>query len=354
MEGSIVKARTGKFITARHRRIARGFSLVEMMVAITIGLIILAAVSAVFVSSKRSYSTQDRLARLQENARFAIQFLTRDIRMAGYSGCAKDITNVNNTLNNSASFVYSAQIPIEGIENAASTWSPSGSSSSGLTNMKSNTDAIAIRLADTSQIEQVTQVMQSETDVINVASAANLPTDSIVMVSDCSNADVFQVTSNASSALAHATGGASPGNSTQTLSKLYDTAAQVMNFHTRVYYVQNRSDGTPALYMQDNGGTSQELVEGVESLQITYGVDTDADGVPNVYLTAGAAGLSSTADWAKVKSVRIGILVRTPNDKDIDPDIRSSYDVNGYTFNVTPGDRYQRRVFVTTIRVRNM
>ncbi len=340
-------------MTHCYRDMSRGFSLVELMVAITIGLMILAAVSAVFVSSKRSYSTQDRLSRLQENARFAIQFLTRDIRMAGYSGCAKDIVNTNNTLNNSTSFLYNATVPLEGIDNTASTWSPSTLAST-LASMKANTDAIAIRSADPSLIVPVSSTMQSETDAVGVTSVAQINTNDIVMVADCSNADVMQVTGNGSSALAHALSG-TPGNATQTLSKAYDTAAQVMKFHTRVYYVKNRTDGTPALYMQDNG-TDQELVEGVESLQITYGVDTNSpsDGIPNVYLKAGENGLTTAAQWASVKSIRIGMLVRTPNNKDADPDIRSSYDVNGYTFNVTAGDKYQRRVFLTTIQVRNM
>lgn len=340
-----------------YRETSRGFSLVELMVAITIGLIILAAVSAVFVNSKRSYSTQDRLSRLQENARFAIQFLTRDIRMAGYSGCAKDIVNVNNTLSSNTSFWYNAAVPLEGIDNTDTNWSPSGLAST-LASRKANTDAIVIRSADPSLILPVSTTMQSETVAIGVSSVAQINPNDIVMVADCSNADVMQVTGTGSSSLAHATGGGPPGNSTQTLSKAYDTAAQVMKFHTRVYYIKNRSDGTPALYMQDNG-TDQELVEGVESLQITYGVDTDttSDGTPNVYLKAGENGLTTTAQWANVKSIRIGMLVRTPNDKDADVNIRagSSYEVNGDTsFTVPAGDKYQRRVFLTTIQVRNM
>ena len=336
---------------------ARGFSLVELMVAITLGLIILAAVSAIFVNSKRSYSTQDRLARLQENARFAMQFITRDLRMAGYSGCAKDISNINNTLNNSASFTYSANVPIEGIDNAASgaaAWSPSAYVS-GLTNINPNTDAIAIRMADPSQVVSISTAMQNTTDALTLSSASNFTKDNIIIVSDCDNADVLQISSINSSSLLHATGGSSPGNSTQTLSKPYDTAAKVMMFHTLVYYVKNRTDGTPALYKVDNGA-EQELVEGVESLQATYGVDTDSpsDGIPNLYLRAGEAGLTTAAQWAAVKSIRIGILVRAPNDKDAEPDIHLSYDVNGYAFNVPAGDRYQRRVFLTTIQVRNM
>jgi type IV pilus assembly protein PilW len=317
----------------------RGFSLVELMVAITIGLIILAAVSAVFVSSKRSYSTQDRLARLQENARFAMQFMTRDIRMAGYSGCVKDLPNINNV-----SGLGSMNIALEGIDNAesTSTWLPSAATRPA--DIKDDTDALAIRAGDPSQITSLTSAMESESDPLPVTSTDGLNDNNIILVADCSNADVLQITTVNSPLLEH----------TANLGKLYDTSAQVMKFYTRIYYVKNRADGTPALFLDENG-SEQELVEGVEDLQILYGVDTDADNAPNVYLNA----TDVAAAWANVKSVRIGMLVRTPNDRDLDTDVRSTYDVNGNTFTVPTDadgnrDRHQRRVFQTTIQVRNL
>src|SRR5207247_7593952 len=64
-----------------------GFSLVELMVAMTITIIVMAGVIAIFVNSKKAYTNQDRIARVQENGRFAMYYLMRDIRMAGYTGC---------------------------------------------------------------------------------------------------------------------------------------------------------------------------------------------------------------------------------------------------------------------------
>jgi len=69
----------------------RGFSLVELMVALTLGLIILSAVSMLFVSSKKTYTSQDRQARLQENSRFAMHFIIKDLRLTGYYGCVDEI-----------------------------------------------------------------------------------------------------------------------------------------------------------------------------------------------------------------------------------------------------------------------
>lgn len=63
----------------------RGFSLVEMMVALALGLVVVGAVGAVFLSSKRAYSATETLGRAQESARFAMQFISREIQLAGYS-----------------------------------------------------------------------------------------------------------------------------------------------------------------------------------------------------------------------------------------------------------------------------
>jgi len=341
---------------------ASGFTLVELMVSITLGLIILAAVSTVFVNSKRTYSTQDRLARLQENARFAMQFLVRDIRMAGYSGCMSDITAVNSSLNNGG-FQFITNDAVEGLENATGNWYPSGVAAIP-TSMKTGTDAIAVRLADPSMNISISKPMPNESAELNVDSLSGIKTNDIIMISDCSSADVMQITSTQDAALKiqHNGGGNPaigdpdyPGNSTQKLSKQYKPPTQIFKFVTRTYFIRNNGNGVPSLYVQENGASAQELVEGIEDLQVVYGKDSDAtpDGVPNTYLRAGAAGLTTAADWSQVRSIRIGMLVRTLDNKDADVDIHSSYDVNGNTFNVPAGDKYQRRVFSSTILVRN-
>ena len=75
-----------------------GLTLVELMVAITIGLIILAAVARLFVTSRSTYTLEEGLARVQESGRFAMEFLSQDIRMAGYAGCNANLSGsqVNN------------------------------------------------------------------------------------------------------------------------------------------------------------------------------------------------------------------------------------------------------------------
>ena len=96
-----------------------GFNLVELMISMTITLILLAAISGMMVSTKEANTTQNSLARLQENARIALQIVSRDIRRAGYFGCGGfNRENVVNGLNNAAtaSGQYSSSVPLQGAE----------------------------------------------------------------------------------------------------------------------------------------------------------------------------------------------------------------------------------------------
>jgi type IV pilus assembly protein PilW len=66
------------------RQGARGFSLIELMISLVIGLLILAGIAQVFLGGRAANNLQQRLGDLQENGRFALYFLQRDIRMAGF------------------------------------------------------------------------------------------------------------------------------------------------------------------------------------------------------------------------------------------------------------------------------
>lgn len=367
---------------------ARGFSLVELMVALTIGLIILSAVSMLFVSSKKTYTTQDSLARLQENARFAMQFIVKDLRMAGYYGCIDDIgpDTVNSTLSGSTDFFYNAQIPLEGVDNASGAWYPSGETTLP-TDIEAGTDAIAIRKADAGSNLYLDQEMPNTSAVLKTNATDPISGDSItiteiladgdiLLISDCASADIFQITglNDTDPHIVHNTGSGTPGNATKEFSKPYspsDDKTRIMKFMTVQYYIATGTSGNPALFRKELNNTPVELVDGIESLQILYGKDTTGDRVPNRYLKAGDSGLQSTADWGSVVSVRVGILARTlddpttgqPKETDIDSGV---YDADGdcplgaattdvcYEFTPPTNDRHKRRVFQTVVHLRNL
>ncbi len=66
----------------------RGFSLVELMISMTLGLLLLGMLISTYLAAKQTYVVEDDWARMQENARLALRIISRDVRMAGYWGGA--------------------------------------------------------------------------------------------------------------------------------------------------------------------------------------------------------------------------------------------------------------------------
>lgn len=362
-------------MTAHVRQPQRGFSLIELMVAITIALIVSAAVTAIFISSKKAYETQDKLARVQENGRFAMHYLMQDIRTAKHMGCLKNVVGVvRNNLNTTANdFNFGSvtgtnafgvdpriqptdplALPIEGIDNyaAGSTWSPSGSNTLPTSPPPTPaSDMLTIRRAVT--VARVAAPMAAETAAVTVDSVNLLQQNQIVLIANCNAGDVFQISAlnTTTNSVQHGVvSGANPGNWTAEFGKTYGNGdgAEILQLVTRTYYVAPGASGVvPSLWRQENGTPPVELVEGIESLQILYGVRNGPSKQPVQYLPAG-----SVTDWGSVVSVKIGILARTSTQSFGDMNTMT-YNVNGATLGPF-NDRHERRVFEATVSLRSM
>jgi type IV pilus assembly protein PilW len=343
----------------------RGLSLVELMIAITLGLILLTGVMQVFLSSKNVFSSQQALSRIQESGRLAIEFLSRDIRMAGFMGCASrsQVIKVTNTLKEAGTVTFNFS---EGIKGYTQANFPIASSKITKT-IKANTDVIVVRSASSNGV-YVTKVNDAEKLFLNKTGAntgeckyggapmSGLCKADIVVVTDCEKANVFQITEVKAAPdnevnILHGAG-ANPGNATiewgggsDTLNT-FNPGAQLLAATSTVYFIADGISERPSLYQNING-TSVELLEGVDDMHITYGVDTDADFIPNSYVLAG-----SVTDWNKVISVRVELLVASIEDN-------ISQDHQVYTFptdneDPTTADDFRlRQIFSTTIAIRN-
>ncbi len=351
-----------------------GMSIVELMVAILISMILLAGVIQVYISSKQSYRINDETARIQESIRFSSSYLNKDIRMAGYLGCYSESTRLANTLNNgSTSWIIDISTPLRGYEGGVSTFP------SEISGALSGTDAIVVLRGDTDD-QYVVSKHNANAASIHLTANHNLKKGEILLITDCEQASLFQQTNtnnnNTISVVDHNTGNTvTPGNCTKSLGSLVpysdctDTSqtfkysfggdAALMRLSSSAYYIANNGNGVPSLYRRKlvNGTsttttlttTAEELVEGIENMQIEYGVDTDAtkDGIPNRYATANV--IDSTYDWADVTSVRIHLLARSG--AQASPTVQAAFSYNNATY--TPTDKYIRRVVSTTIKVRN-
>jgi type IV pilus assembly protein PilW len=349
-----------------------GLTLIEVMISMVIGLLLLGGTISMFIANKRVYTEQEAMARLQEDARFAMAIMLHDIRMIGYTGCADDLNAVENHVNGAAGpNILAFDNMVEGSENGG-TWLPSGSTDA-VGSIVPGTDGITVRYLQDTGLKVIAPWMVTPSGDIHVALNNGLVQGQIVGVYDCQNVDIFQISSaspSTSGSLAHNTGVGTPGNATKPFQKIYSGEAGIVQFVARRYYIGIGAYGGPSLFRQvfaqdkddidGDGNTTeviqqdQELIEGVENMQLLYGEDTSGgDKIADTYVTA-----DNVTNWDNVVSVRISLLFRTikPN-KQINPDTATHIMLGGTAAGgaaVGPmNDYYRRRMVTATVQIRN-
>lgn len=307
------------------RRAERGFSIVEMMISITIGLMVVAALVGVLASNSRSSKTNERTSELQSNGRYALDHLKRELRHAGYIGYTWAVPNApttpiavaNECLDGGAANTFVQNIR-QGIWGANDSNPYSG-----------NCLPTANRLRG---------------DVLVIRRVASAPTtvpvaNTMYFRSSYAMGEVFQGTT----APASVTG----------------TPIASFALHEYVYYIgsDDNDANVPALRriaLQSNGSMADEMVvSGIEHLQVQYG-RTTTDLNTQYYDANGITGASTAAektDWEEVNSVRIWLLARNAKAE------------TGY-LNTTPytmgditypaqNDSFRRQLFTAVVQLRN-
>lgn len=309
----------------------QGLSLIELMVALTLGLILIAGISEIFVQSKHGYRIQEATARIQESARYALAALGRDLREADFWGGVDQgsVYALPATLASAAAapcsdaWFANYREGIRGYDGAA------GSPLAGCTgNYVANTDLVVVRHADPNA-----RFANNET---------TSSSDALLYRSVVGRAGYLFLQSNWSGALA-------------ALPDPADGGAFNYRLRSAVFYIRDfNSDGTnrPTLYVNaTDTGSSQPLVEGIEQMQLSYGVDVDGDRTVDRYL---AASDVATADWAKVLSVRVGLIVRADLADASFNDEQTYAMPGGYDFKPSSDtSRLPRKLFVRDFQLRN-
>ncbi len=256
----------------------KGFSMIELMIAIALGTLIVITVGEIYLSSRTTNNIQIGLARLQENGRYANYLLSLELRMAGFTGCSNqrpaEVTNVVSSGPNMADF----DVPLVGYDGLSSGFSPSLP-----TNLTGKplpgTDVVEIRKASSMGVNLKADMNRKNNPVL-VEDRLGVKAGDIIMVTDCTVGDIFMAGANTNAtSITHTVS----NNTTNNLSIPYLTNAQVMLFQYYSYYIKNtartnaQGEAIPALFRMDVHGNEEEIAEGVEQMQIRYGVDTDAD-----------------------------------------------------------------------------
>ena len=367
---------------------SKGFSLVELMIALVLGLILIIGMVSVFASNSISSRLNQAMATMQENARFSLETISRDIRMAGFQGCSPivngsvNIKAIDAPVDNPDQGLSSSFIWISKVESASS-WDPAPpwgvdfdlpDSPSAVP----GTDVVAVQFGDSQTYRLNAQVGVSTADPagdiqLSVDPAAlNIDTGDLAIIADCFDGDLFEVTGVTAGAdtvaLKHAA--SSTSNDSASLQAAYGNSddllsqTMVMRFNAHIFYVGDtgfdNSNGNDinALYLQtypfDSSNPPVELIQGVDHLAATLTVMDDSEVLRQV--NAGDA----MPDPTTVQSISLGILMAS------DEQVAHQDDTNSYRVASTfigpattddiahDGDKRLRLAFNTTIKIRNV
>jgi type IV pilus assembly protein PilW len=339
----------------RLRRAQHGFTLAELMIAMTIGLLILAGMTTLFVNTSKAQGEIEKANRQIENGRYAVSMLSDDLRNAGYYGefdptvLAVPAALPDPCLLTVAALKDALPLHVQGIDNAAA------GALGCLSDLRAGTDIVVLRHTRTCVAGDSSCDPVSAGGPFLQASLCSNPTE----LESGNSADQYALGVDTSTLDRHKRDCTQvPGSG---------TLAPVRRFQTNIYFVANNdnpNDGIPTLKRGElgvSGGvlriTIVPLVEGIDNLQLEYGIDTNDDGVPDLFSSdpASANGCATPAcvpqNWRNVVSVKLNVLARNlmPTTGFTDS---KKYVLGNVT--VTPtGDHYKRHVFQTMVNLPN-
>jgi type II secretory pathway pseudopilin PulG len=312
-----------------------GFTLVELMIGMLLGLLLIGGVVALFLQSSESFRTDENVARMQDQARYAMDELGRDIEMAGF---------IAEPLSPTA-LTFDANLAV------ADGCGPVGE------------DDWLVRLTDAGTGENTTL-----TGVDNATGPSARAAYACLEPGELDGgSDVIAVKRMAARLVPP--GDVQPGRvyiqSNGTVGQLYKEPAatplagisSIREYRPRIYYIRNygavEGDGIPTLCRKALGSGDPSPIEtdciaqGIENLQIEYGLDLDGDGAANQYLAD-----PTLAEVQNVVSVHITLLARTLTADRRYTDSRTYQVGNAPAY--SPNDNFHRRIYSVTVTVHNL
>jgi type IV pilus assembly protein PilW len=338
----------------------RGISMVEILVALLLSMMLTLIVSQVYLGNKQSYRLQEAQSRLQENGRFVLELLAKDIRRAGNMGCPSVkktpvvIANPTPTISSATSLMgYNANssissYPVIDSSYSAANWSPAAPD--GL-NAIAGTDMFTIQFAEPCGGRLQTKVAGMQGSPMLTLQSTNTcsvqaGSDELVL-SDCGQVEVFRADTATNTVI---TLTSTTNNTADHFTYTHDVDAEVMLFHSHTYFLR-MFNTEPTLYRRDNteiSPTAQPIMEGVENMQVLYGVDVNpVDGSVDGYYRADQ--IDANTWWANVIAVRIDLVLRSSGVDGANLTTSTTQACNG----VTVTDRRLRRCYSFTINLRN-
>lgn len=273
----------------------RGFSLIELMIAMLLGLLVVAAAIAIFTSNRQAYASTQTIGRIQESSQVGFELMARDLREASGNPCDMSLP-VANVVNGAAADWWTNWPQfLLGTDNAAAAYG----------------DALAIGdgIQFLSMGNAVVDINSHAGTTFTVA-ANPFSVGQVLMVCDIRQLAIFEVTSASATTIGHAAAGANCSDSLNVApapcaagapAYLYPRNAVIGRLQGVRWMVRNNGRGGRSLYRSVDGAVPQEVTDGVTDLQITY-LQPDLNATN--YVDA-----ATVTNWANVRAARIAMTL---------------------------------------------
>jgi type IV pilus assembly protein PilW len=304
-----------------NRRFSRGFTLVELMVSMVLGLVVVGGVISVLIANRNSYRTNEGLSQVQESARTTFELLSRDLRQTGSTGC-DNARRMANVLNSPTAEWWRTWVSVQGFD-GVDTAVTTGAAD---TQRVAGTDTLHLHSIEGGGFPVDVHAPLAGTMTLNVVTPPAIGPGDIMMICDFDHAAIFQASTYtaASRTLTYTTGG-SPGNCNIGLGFPTDCTtpniypfprnAWVGKLQAVTWYIGNNGrvdDGGRSLYRVrlDTGGVlaTEEVVSGVSNMQVEYGRNGSD-------VVADATAITAAAAWPQVNSVFVTVTLNSTDQR---------------------------------------
>ncbi|MFC5526421.1 PilW family protein [Rhodanobacter ginsengisoli] len=336
-------------------RSSLGFTLIELMIAMLLGLIVIAGVVSVFLATQQSARTNKALGDVEDGSRIAFEMMARDIRDAGLTGCgnAGRVANVLQNGPGSATPDWWANWgnAVHGYP-VGSTTDPALTVGTAATDQVTGTDSLQlIGAADTGLSVAATPSSTAANFKLN-DTTSDLTTGDVIIVCDPDHATIVQITNytNSNVTVVHNTGTGTPGNCSKGMG--YPTVctangngyqfgpnSQIFKLAAVDWYIGTNPIGGKSLYrvsVVTSGAkptaTAQEMVRDVTAMTIKY---HQSNPLGTGFVNATTIG--ADANWATVDAVQVTLTLESV-------DKRAGTDVKAISRNFTATTTVRNRV----------
>lgn len=348
-------------------RKSQGFTLVELMISVTLGMVLIGSLFQVISNHKMLTNTEMSLTRVQESGRYVMDMFTREIRKVGYHGCTDPSEMSVNVMSLSGVDSDFGGTSLRGFEvGAGGVFSPALSASDALNtiegssagNARVGSDVLQIKYAQRTGAKLVSSTDASSAFVTVDSNSKKLEINDIAMIANCQSAHIFTITDVTKNTDDFTFSHSNAANSTTSMTPGYADGADILAYKDLTFFIADTNrvtnDGMTvySLFRKDSTeAVAQELIEGVEFMQVLYGQNLGAGQMR--FVSAGTAGL----DMQDVVAIRVAILLQgfeisMPEVDDhsytlLDQVVSDTGDIKHN------GGRYLRKVFASTVQLRN-